>query len=401
MWSVGHRSMAELVSRSWSARASSTLIPESLPQSASRGEARIALPLAEEPRKILVTLFAPIGDTLLATPALHLLRKRFRRAHITALTYPSSAGILEGNRDLDKVVTLNPKRVGIGWLQTARVFAALNMERFDLALHFSTLGQVLSTCLLEARKQVSFPMPRLWWLKRTRDIKFLKSHAVDRYLAVVAPLGIARPKDVWERTPRLALCPQDRAKARAILQEAGISAEDVVVTIHPGGEGFDGRKQWAPDRFAMVARALMDQYQAKIVLIGGPDDMPLVQAIAAQLPVAPLITAGKLTLKQTAALIEASTLFIGNDSAPLHMAAAVGTAAIGIFGPSNIEQFRPVGRPGFRFLIAHRDLPCSPCFHFVGSDPLWHMNRCQSRACLQAIPAEEVITAAHKLLETR
>jgi predicted lipopolysaccharide heptosyltransferase III len=359
------------------------------------------LPLAGEPRKILVTLFAPIGDTLLATPALHLLRKRYRKAHITALTYPSSAGILEGNRDLDAVVTLNPKRAGVGWLQTARVFVALNAERFDLALHFSTLGQVLSTVLLGARKQISFPMPRLWWLKRTTDATFLKSHAVDRYLAVLAPLGIAMPRDVRERTPRLVLCQEDRSKARGLLRAANVGASDVIVTIHPGGEGFDGRKQWASERFADVARALIAQYQAKIVLVGGPDDASLVQAIAAQLPTAPVLAAGKLTLKQTAAMIEASTLFIGNDSAPLHMAAAVGTAAIGIFGPSNSEQFRPVGRPGFRFLIAHRDLPCSPCFHFVGSDPIWHVNRCQSRACLQAISAEEVLTAAHKLLETR
>jgi heptosyltransferase-3 len=400
VWSVSHRK-AEVLARPGSVNAPATLIPQGLPQSTERREPIVPLPLAGEPRKILVTLFAPIGDTLLATPALHLLRKRFRHAQITAITYPSSAGILEGNRDLDKIVTLNPKRAGVGWLQTARAFAALDTECFDLVLHFSTLGQVLSRLLLGVQEQVSFPMPRWWWLKRTKDVQFLKSHAVDRYLGVLAPLGLGLPRDVWERTPRLALCQGDRAKARAILQEAGISSEEVVVTIHPGGEGFDGRKQWALDRFAAVARYLMEHYRAKIVLIGGPDDASLVQAIAAQLPAEPVITAGKLTLKQTAALIEASTLFIGNDSAPLHMAAAVGTAAIGIFGPSNIEQFRPVGRPGFRFLIAHQDLPCSPCFHFVGSDPLWHVNRCQSRACLQAISAEEVITAACKLLETR
>ncbi len=399
MWSVGSRK-AEMMARSWSAQVSGTLIPERLPQSIEHGGTIIPLPLAGSPHKILVTLFAPIGDTLLATPALHLLRKRFRRAHITALTYPSSAGILEGNRDLDKIIKINPKRAGRGWLQTARVLYALHEERYDLVLHFSTLGQVLST-FIGARQQISFPMPRLWWLKRTKDLKLLKSHAVDRYMEVVAPLGIALPKDTWDRTPRLALRQEDRAKARAILREAGISSDEVVVTIHPGGEGFDGRKQWSVDRFAAVARFLMEQYQAKIALVGGPDDTALVQTIAARLPSEPVMTAGKLTLKQTAALIEASTLFIGNDSAPLHMAAAVGTAAIGIFGPSNIEQFRPVGKPGFRFLIAHQDLPCSPCFHFVGSDPLWHVNRCQTRACLQAISAEEVITAACKLLETR
>jgi ADP-heptose:LPS heptosyltransferase len=244
-------------------------------------------------------------------------------------------------------------------------------------------------------------MPRWWWLKRTKDEGFLRSHAIDRYLAGLAPLCITAPSDDQARAPRLTLSQEERADARALLREAGVAADAVVVTIHPGGEGFSGRKQWAPDRFAAVARFLEEQMQAHVVLIGGPDDVAIGQAIAAELPAPPLLLAGKLTLKQTAAVIEASTLFLGNDSAPLHMAAAVGTAAIGIFGPSNITQFRPVGRPGFRLVVAHSELPCSPCFHFVGSDPLWHVNRCQTRACLRAISAEEVMQAATKLLETR
>src|SRR5262249_33554434 len=132
---------------------------------------------------------------------------------------------------------------------------------------------------------------------------------------------------------------------------------------------------------------------------GGPTDKPLAEAIAALLPTAPLDATGMTTLKQTAALIEASTLFIGNDSCPLHMAGAVGTAAIGGLGPSNIDPFHPVRQTGFCFVAARRALPCSPCFHFSGNRPPWQVNLCYSRNCLKAIPPEDVIASAQELLQ--
>lgn len=352
-----------------------------------------------EPRKILATLLCPLGDTLLATPALHALRQHFPSAHIVGLTNRNNSGILEGNPDLDALVQVNPPGAGLEWARVARVLYHLRREQFDMIINFSTLGQVL-TSISGGKQHINFPMPRYWWLRTTSDEKFVGGHAIDRYLYVVNKVGVPLLTDASERTPRLYLSGKDRAVARSILRKGGITPQDVVVTIHPGGEGFQRRKQWATDRFAAVARRLMEQYQAKIVIVGGPTDKSLAEAIAAQLPIAPLDATGQATLKQTAALIEASTLFIGNDSCPLHMAGAVGTAAIGIFGPSNIQQFHPVGQPGFRFVAAHRDLPCSPCFHFVGNRPPWQVNLCYSRRCLKAISPEDVLASAHELLQT-
>ncbi|HEY7357134.1 MAG TPA: glycosyltransferase family 9 protein [Ktedonobacterales bacterium] len=352
-----------------------------------------------EPRKILATLLCPLGDTLLATPALYALRRHFPSAQIVGLTNRSNYGIVEGNPDLDALVQVNPPGAGLEWARVARVLYQLRREQFDMIVNFSTLGQVL-TSISGGKNHIAFPMPRYWWLRSTNDEKFVGGHAVDRYLSVVNTVGVPELSDASERTPRLYLSGKDRAVARSILRQGGISPQDVVVTIHPGGEGFQRRKQWATDRFTAVARRLMEQYQAKIVIVGGPTDKSLAETIAAQLPIAPLDATGQATLKQTAALIEASTLFIGNDSCPLHMAGAVGTAAIGIFGPSNIQQFHPVGQPGFRFLAAHRDLPCSPCFHFVGNRPPWQVNLCYSRQCLKAISPEDVLASAHELLQT-
>jgi len=382
-----------------SLRASAHLaLPDYAPQTQDVGRVSQAPALPGEPRKVLATLLLPLGDTLLTTPALHALRARFAHAQITALTYRSNAVLLEGNPDLDQLVQINPAGPGLEWARVARVLYQLRREQFDLIVNLSPLGYVL-TITSGAPTHVAFPMPRQWWLRSTRDATFVSGHAIDRYLYAVNRVGAWLPADEAERAPRLYLTGKDRKVARSILRSAGVQVGEIVVTMHPGGEGFGGRKQWSLDRFAAVARHLSEQYQAKIVLVGGPTDMPLTKIVADQLSGAPVLAAGQTSLKQTAALIEASTLFIGNDSCPLHMAAAVGTPAIGIFGPSNIQHFHPVGRPGFRFIAAHRNLPCSPCFHFVGNQPPWQINLCRSRRCLEAIPAEDVIASANQLLQ--
>jgi ADP-heptose:LPS heptosyltransferase len=109
---------------------------------------------------------------------------------------------------------------------------------------------------------------------------------------------------------------------------------------------------------------------------------------------------GKTSLKVTAALIEASALFIGNDSSPLHIAAAVGAPSVGVYGPSDWLEFHPVGRPGYRSQLLHADLPCAPCFRFVGNAPLWQVNTCYSYACLKAIDSRRVMEAAVELLQS-
>ncbi|HEX6122069.1 MAG TPA: glycosyltransferase family 9 protein, partial [Ktedonobacterales bacterium] len=189
--------------------------------------------------------------------------------------------------------------------------------------------------------------------------------------------------------------------ARRVLREHRLSPSTALVTMHVGGEGFEGRKRWAPERFAEVGNGLVERCNAQVLLIGGRDDRALAEQTAALMPRGATVLAGATPLKVTAALIEQSTLFIGNDSGPLHMAAAVNTPAVGIFGPSDWRQFQPIGKPGYQQRVVHSNLPCSPCFRFVGNDPWWYRNPCHSRACLEAISPQQVLDAALALLEGR
>ncbi len=354
-------------------------------------------PLQTAPQRILVGLLLPIGDTLLTTPALAALHRRFPESQITALVSTSNAGILDGNPDIARCVQA-PTLGGMGMAeQFVSSVRALHQERYDLIISLSAASALITRLGARGSSRVFLEMSPLWWLRGgTQDYR--ACHAVDHYFRTIAPLGVPMP-DPEERVPRLYLSDRDRAEARRLLRERSIRAGDVRVALHVGGDGFSGRKRWAPARFAAVANGLVERYGAQILLIGGQADRALSEKTAELIPRRAHVLAGSTGLKATAALIEASTLFIGNDSAPLHIAAAVGTRAVSIFGPSDWNEYTPVGKPSYSQRVVHSDLACSPCFRFVGNAPIWRPNPCHSYACLKAISGESVLEAALELLQ--
>jgi ADP-heptose:LPS heptosyltransferase len=356
-------------------------------------------PLPTAPRRILVGLLLPIGDTLLATPALAALRRRFAAAEITALVSASNAGILDGNPDIARRVWVPVRGTGSRARQFLSGVRALRADSYDVIVNLSAASSIVTRLGGRAPARAFLDVTPLWWLVGGTP-SYRARHAVDHYFHALAPLIGALPTSPEERVPRLALSADERRAARETLRELGIAASGVRLTMHVGGDGFNGRKRWAPERFAAVAGALAARYDAQVLLIGGRADRALSEATAALIPHGAHVLAGTTPLKATAALIEASTLFIGNDSVPMHIAAAVGTPALGIFGPSNWEQFAPVGGPGYRSRVVHSDLRCSPCFHFVGNDPVWKVNPCFTYACLKAITPQQVLDTAVEMLDT-
>src|SRR5262249_15243043 len=118
-------------------------------------------------------------------------------------------------------------------------------------------------------------------------------------------------------------------------------------------------------------------------------------AVAADMREPAAILNGRLSLGQTIAFLERCFLFVGNDSAPLHMAGSLGVATVGIFGPTSLTNYRPIG-PYVE--VARSGLVCSPCFYFVGSAPVWAGSRCRVPTCLHALAVESVIEAAERAI---
>jgi lipopolysaccharide heptosyltransferase II len=352
-----------------------------------------------QPQHILVSLLSPIGDTLLATPALAALHRRYPDASITVIVSPSNAGILEGNPDVtDRILVPHPGK-GATLLRFSQAMRRLNRIRhkFDIVVSLSAASTFVAFVSGMPGDQYKLKSPPLWWLIGGHSAEYRARHTIDQYLLTIAPL-VKPPTSDDERVPRLYLTLQDRSAARRLLREHGLAPTKLLIAMHVGGDGFSGRKRWAPKRFAEVANALIERFDAHVLLIGGKVDVPLAEKTAALIPHGATVLAGSTPLKVTAALIEEATLFIGNDSAPLHMAAAVGTPAVGIFGPSDWNEFHPVGKTGYQHRVVHSNLACSPCFRFLGNDAPWIPNTCYSRACLKAITPQHVMDAATELL---
>ncbi len=337
-----------------------------------------------------MTLLLPIGDTLFTTPAIHALRQTYPRAYIAAIAYSSNKGVLEDNPDIDELFLHPTLGEWWRWPELGRLFWRLRQRHFDLAVDMCTFSFFLSRVVCSVRRRIKLQLPRLWWLVPAHD--WAQRHAISHYSEVVSALGL----EVASPRLRLTLTAAQRRLASQYLAQHGVKEGDLLVAIHPGGEGWYGKKRWAKEGFARLADELTWRLGARIVLLGGGGEMALAEEVA-HLMEAPCINgAGRLSLRETAALIERCHLFLGNDSSPLHLAAAVGTPVVGIYGPSNVANFGPYG---VDHAVVHSDLPCSPCFHFIGSIPFWKRPLCRASRCLEAVTVEKVLAAALSLLE--
>jgi ADP-heptose:LPS heptosyltransferase len=357
-----------------------------------------------DPDHILVGMLLPIGDTLLATPALAALRRRFPFAKITVLVSHSNAGILEDNPNLDALLYMTDRSSATGRgsahgiTRFVRRLVDIRQGNYDLIVNFSPAGTFVLRMAGVYHDTLHVEMPPLWWLVGSHSKEYGSRHAVDHYVYAIREI-LEGPVAEEERQPRLYLTSHDRSSARRLLRAWGLSPANLLITMHAGGDGFNGRKRWAPERFARVANHLITTFNAHVLLVGGKADVALSEQVASLIPHGATVVAGSTSLKETGALIEMAALFIGNDSCPLHIAAAVGTPAVGIFGPSDVRHFQPIGRRNYRQRTVHSQLPCSPCFRFVGNDAPWVPNTCYSFACLNAIDPEQVVTAAVELLD--
>jgi ADP-heptose:LPS heptosyltransferase len=335
----------------------------------------------------LLLLLLPIGDTLFATPTVRALRRAYPQAHMVALAYPSNAGILEANPDIDRLLLHPTGATWPGWRGYGALLWRLNRRRFDLVVQFGPAQWWLTQAIRpRRRRRLAFP---LWqWFIPLGPRPWRYRHAVSSYATLLTP----REREYLPGSPVLSCSPADRARAAELLAWADGAP---LIAFHPGGEGFRGMKRWPLGRFVAAARALTARHGAGAVVLGGADEIGLAEALAAGVPGCRSL-AGQLNLGQTVAVLERCMLFVGNDSAPMHMAAAIGVPTVGIFGPTSPLNFRPRGP---RVAVVRAGLGCSPCFHFVGSHALWTGSRCRVPSCLHAIAPGAVVDAATTLVE--
>ncbi len=365
---------------------------------------------------ILVVKLAGIGDLLLATPALRALREAYPQARIDLLVTPDSAGLLNSWEVINNIIVLDKyifdhikqvvKHPQVllslkdfwGTLQAGGYDAVLLLHH--LTLPFGRLKHQLLMRATGAKWRVGLDNGHGWFLNvHVKDDGFGAKHEAEYCMAIAEAVGAT----IRNKHLELPLSEDERRQARQLVYGDTV-AESVphpIIAMHPGSGGYSTARRWAPERFAQLANTLFHDVGGQIFLMGGPEEATLHQQIMNMLesdvPVRSL--AGKGSIKVAAAVLELVDLFIGNDAGLMHLAVAVNTPTVAIFGLSNHKAWGPYtgDSTSKRATVVHLDLPCMPCFyrdHMLGSP-----EGCATRDCLAMLGVDLVATAARKMLQ--
>ena len=336
-------------------------------------------------RRILFIKPSSLGDIVDALPTLAALRRRFPEAHIAWLVKRQWAGFVERAEGLDRVWPVGP---GIGgWLSEV---PRLRAEGFDLAVDLQgLLRSALMARLAGCPARVGFANGRegspLFYTQRV-PVPTDEMHAVDRYLLVADAVGAGRRE---KPQFRFAIPSADRELMEEVLRRHGLRPGAAWIAMNVSARW--PTKRWPFESFAVVADRLHDEGMGQVVLVGGPDDRVDAQAVRAHMKTTPVDVTGATDVGLLPALLQSASLLVTNDSGPMHVAAAVGTPVVALFGPTSAARTGPYGT-GHRVLA--RQLPCSPCFSRQCRNPV-------ERECLISITPAEVVEAARGQLAVR
>jgi heptosyltransferase-2 len=363
-----------------------------------------------ENARILVVKLAALGDLLLTTPALRALHQRYPQAQIDVLTTAQSALLLGDSPLLDHVYALDKYRFDYPaqilqrpWrlLKLSPLLSELRDQQYDaillghhLTLPFGRLKYRALLMALGAPLRIGLDNGYGQFLTSgVPDRGFGLCHEAEYNLALAAALDASLPGE--GQGLRLSdLGWED------ILETRPPATEAPRIALHPGSGGYSLARRWPAERYAELASALHEETRARFVLVGGTEEHELHESILQMLdhPAWATSAAGATNPKQLAATLAQCALFVGNDSLPMHLAAAVDIPLVAIFGPSNASAWAP-WTPSKReqsIVVRRTDLPCMPCF-YCGHE-LGTPEGCPPRMCLTELGIAPVLVAARRLL---
>ena len=350
-----------------------------------------------KPQKVLILSLSGIGDSILFSPALKLLHGSFPQWEIQVLVMFESAVDYYGRfPEISRIHCFDfvkqPKWKGI------RFLTELRKEHFDLIINaypanrteYNLVGRFLGR-RMAGHGYGHYNPANLQFLNHIRVQEEESRHPADENIALVRALGAAGQASSQLLFP---LSGAERQKAGEWLQSRGLEHK-VLIGIHPGSSTLKNHinKRWPAKRFSDLACRLRDRFNAEILIFGGPEEAAVMSEVASTMGQGGRLVT-ETSLGETAALIGRCRLFVSNDTALMHIAAALQIPCVPVFGPTDLRKGRPYHSP---HAIALRFLSCSPCFYY-SPRPL----HCQfgTFECLRELPVEDVERCCQDLLES-
>lgn len=333
-----------------------------------------------EIRRILIRSVNWIGDAVLTTPAISSLRRNFPEAKISILAKPWVSEIFKGNPDIDDVILYEES--GLGY--RLRLIGDIRRRGFDMAVLFQNAFEAALIAFLSG-----IPI-RLGYSTDGRGIllrpsitvraETKKKHHLEYYLDLLRDAGLS----VEGISPVLNLDEVERAWAIDFLKRNGWDEGKRLIGINPGAT-YGRAKRWYPERFAFLIDRLMGEGLTAIIF-SGPGENPIVEEIKNRVGSKPILSVEGVSVRELSSLIERCSIFISNDTGPMHLASALQVPVVAIFGSTDPNMTGPVGE---RQRIIYKNVECSPCF----------LRECpKDFRCMDLITVDEVFYAVKEIL---
>lgn len=305
------------------------------------------------PGRVAIVKLSSLGDVIHALPVARALRRAFPAAELTWIVEAREHAILRDHPDLDRIVPVDTRRwrrllrrpsgVPEVWGKVRRLRTRMRAARPDVALDLQ--GLIKSGVLTAytgapvrigfARARCREPLSALFTNRHVTPPAEAR-HVVEQYLALLAPLGLTGVRPEFHVPAR----PAAERRMDEFLAERGVKADTRLCALNPGAGRAD--KRWPVSHFRTLAERLATEAGARVLVLWGPDEAHVARAIAADLPSRPLL-APPTDLDELTALLRRARLVVAGDTGPLHLAAALGTPALGLFGPTRAERNGPWG----------------------------------------------------------
>ncbi|MEN3038466.1 MAG: lipopolysaccharide heptosyltransferase II [Candidatus Kryptonium sp.] len=334
------------------------------------------------PQKILIIRLSSIGDIVLATPLIRVLRNKFPTAQIDFIVKKEFAQILKYNPNITNLIEFDTAN---GFKELLKVRRRISKERYDLIvdIHNNLRSIFLRTF---AGAQVVRVNKRIF--KRFLLVKFKINlyknaiHVVERYIETLSNFSIKNDNQGLN-----VFVPEYMIEA--VKNKINFSADDLYIAIAPSAK--HETKRWLPERFAQLGDKLIEKFNAKIILLGSEEDKPRCETVKRLMQNQPINLCGQTSLLESAAVLSLCKLLITNDSGLMHIGSAMKTKIVAIFG-STVKEFGffPYGTES---IVVEKNIPCRPCTH-IGREkcPKGHFK------CMNDIQVEDVFNACANLL---
>jgi lipopolysaccharide heptosyltransferase II len=355
------------------------------------------------PSKILLINIFGIGDVIFLFPLVRHLKTYFPQAVIGFVGNRRTAPVLQANADIDHVYVYERDEFNQLYKRSKRQFlnkarehlSEIRKEEYTVALDFSLNSTVsFLTRMIRIPHRIGFNYKNRsrWLTVKIPFAGFENKHVVEHYFDVLRHLGLA----CESRELTMTVSEQDRQWADAYLSQAGHDPQKRLIGVMPGAGESWGRqahfRRWPVGNYAKLVDKLIENPSFEIILMGAQQESELLGQFRALTGSRRIMEAyGKTTLGQLAALFKKCHAVVLNDGGPLHIAVAVGTKTVSIFGPVDEKIYGPYD-PARRHIIVKKNLPCQPCYR------RFRMSDCRHVSCLRDLSVDEVYEQVEKIM---